>query len=96
MNRLPFGSFHAAHFSPQHVQQWHSYLQNLPIPPSDYYQQTQEPAIDNHEESRQSEPDVDDLPLSKEAMEIFEFSESYSKERRYFEKETANTDTIND
>ncbi|KAI8337671.1 hypothetical protein BC941DRAFT_425887 [Chlamydoabsidia padenii] len=92
MNRLSFGSFHAAHFSPQHTQQWQSYLQQLHSHTYEHYYPPQEPGHYTHEELRRTDQDLDnnsgdddddDLPLSKEAIEIFEFSEAFSKERRY-------------
>ncbi|CAO3598374.1 unnamed protein product [Absidia cylindrospora] len=94
MNRLPFGSFHAAHFSPQQVQQWQSYLQNIQSPlASQSYPQEQEQQYtnelnkeaslptDQHDDHNDNEDD-DNLGLSKEAMAIFEFSEAYSAQRK--------------
>ncbi|ORZ17806.1 hypothetical protein BCR42DRAFT_412555 [Absidia repens] len=98
MNRLPFGSFHAAHFSPQQVQQWQSYLQNIQSPlafqnyaqeevqqyTNEFNKDTTLPT-DQDAEGDQGDEDDDNLFLSKEAIAIFEFSEAYSAQRKYLD-----------
>ena len=89
MNRLGFGDFHAAHFSPQQVEQWKHLLQKDLYPSWQPYQQEQEyqeePMNDSMEEETDQQVIHDDQDplhgLSKEAIEIFRFSEAYRKER---------------
>lgn len=92
MNRLGFGDFHAAHFSPEQVEQWKHLLQKNLYPSWQPYQQEpyqaeEAPMNDTMEEQVDQEQDMqqeqDPLHgLSKEAIEIFRFSEAYRKERK--------------
>ncbi|KAJ8652015.1 hypothetical protein O0I10_012359 [Lichtheimia ornata] len=100
MNRLGFGDFHAAHFSPQQVEQWKHLLQRNLYPSWQPYQEQQqqqqyqqEPTMnDAMEEEVDQQQDIQDDQdqhhgLSKEAIEIFRFSEAYRKEREAAERE---------
>ncbi|KAI7878673.1 hypothetical protein K492DRAFT_170630 [Lichtheimia hyalospora FSU 10163] len=92
MNRLGFGDFHAAHFSPQQVEQWKHLLRKDLYPSWQPYQQEQEypqePMNDTMEDQHVIQDDQDPLHgLSKEAIEIFRFSEAYRKEREATERE---------
>jgi hypothetical protein len=90
MNRLGFADFHSKHFSPEQKLHWQSMLQqqqqqqqqyNVDL---QYYEQEHEQPTEYYqeEEGYYQEEQVDpEEELSKEAIEIFRFSEAYRKER---------------
>ncbi|ORE10109.1 hypothetical protein BCV72DRAFT_239141 [Rhizopus microsporus var. microsporus] len=95
MNRLGFADFHAKHFGPEQQEYWKQFLRNqqqyyhqqsdeqssqLTSDYSYYYNHNNEPT-DLEEEQVEVDKTNDDYGLSKEAIEIFRFSEAYRKER---------------
>ncbi|KAI8639287.1 hypothetical protein BD408DRAFT_421700 [Parasitella parasitica] len=95
MNRLAFGDFHSKHFGPEQKAYWQSVLQHeqqqQQYQPQyqqefyEYYQyETQE--LQGQEQEEEQEQDEEEYyfekeQLSKEAIEIFDFSEAYRKEK---------------
>lgn len=84
MNRLAFGDFHAKHFGPKQKAYWQDMLQQQQQQ-QQYYQQD---AYDDYQyeatelQQQQDQPeDEKEHHLSKEAIEIFRFSEAYRKEK---------------
>ncbi|KAI8327029.1 hypothetical protein EDC96DRAFT_422230, partial [Choanephora cucurbitarum] len=87
MNRLGFGEFHRKHFGPEQQQYWQSMLfQQAPhMYDESYYPNYDQQAWNKEEEDQPvtEEPteDYPDQALSREAIEILQFSEAYRKER---------------
>lgn len=91
MNRLAFGDFHAKHFGPEQKAYWQSMLQQQYNQQEsyDYYQyeanelQQQDQMEDEeyYSEQQQQQEEEEQGQLSKEAIEIFQFSEAYRKEK---------------
>ncbi|KAI8364573.1 hypothetical protein BD560DRAFT_402780 [Blakeslea trispora] len=87
MNRLGFGEFHQKHFSPKQQQYWHAMLfeQAHQVHDDTYYtdygQETWEEEQIDQQASEELVEDYSDQILSKEAIEILNFSEAYRKER---------------
>lgn len=92
MNRLAFGDFHAKHFGPEQKAYWQSMLQQQYHQQESYgyYQyeanelQQQDQMEDEEyysEQQHQQEEEEEEGQLSKEAIEIFQFSEAYRKEK---------------
>ncbi|KAG1449958.1 hypothetical protein G6F56_008489 [Rhizopus delemar] len=99
MNRLGFADFHAKHFSQEQQDYWRSFVQQQQYyqnieEQSDCDHDKQQYNDDQQyeeiyiQEADQEEIEIedenyDDYYFSKEAMEIFEFSEAFRKERLY-------------
>ncbi|RCH83407.1 hypothetical protein CU098_008905, partial [Rhizopus stolonifer] len=97
MNRLGFADFHAKHFSQEQQDYWRSFVQQQQYyqnieEQSDCDHDKQQYNDDQQyeeiyiQEADQEEIEIedenyDDYYFSKEAMEIFEFSEAFRKER---------------
>lgn len=93
MNRLAFGDFHSKHFGPEQKAYWQSVLkQQQPQPQQQQQQQqyqeqfyeysqyeTEEQQQEEQEQEEEYYPEHEEL--SKEAIEIFQFSEAYRKEK---------------
>jgi hypothetical protein len=109
MNRLAFGEFHQKHFGPEQTaywslmiqqqqqqyeqaQQYYSYENDYSQQPidsrnyaQDQYQDPQQNQYEYHEEEEEE--------LSKEAIEIFRFSEAYRKEKELARLEAEQEET---
>ncbi|KAK4516214.1 tetrahydrofolate synthase [Mucor velutinosus] len=93
MNRLAFSDFHAQHFGPEQKAYWQNMLQQQQYYQQnayDYYQyetdelQKHDQPEDEHyspEEEEEGEEEEEEHQPSKEAIEIFQFSEAYQKEK---------------
>ncbi|CAO3628020.1 unnamed protein product [Mucor fragilis] len=97
MNRLAFGDFHAKHFGPEQKAYWQNMLQQQQQQQQQqhqpYYQQNeydydqyeadelQQQGQPVDEEYYPEEEEEENHQLSKEAIEIFRFSEAYRKEK---------------
>ncbi|KAL9537754.1 hypothetical protein MBANPS3_011498 [Mucor bainieri] len=95
MNRLAFGDFHAKHFGPEQKAYWQTMLQQQQQQQQqqqyyqqnahEYYQyetnQLQQQDQLEAEEYYLEEDEEEEQQLSKEAIEIFQFSEAYRKEK---------------
>lgn len=96
MNRLAFGDFHAKHFGPEQKAYWQNMLQQQQQQQQhqqyyqhneyDYYQYEAnevQPVDEEYypEEEEEEEEEEENHQLSKEAIEIFKFSEAYRKEK---------------
>ncbi|GAN10808.1 hypothetical protein MAM1_0404c10358 [Mucor ambiguus] len=95
MNRLAFGDFHAKHFGPEQKAYWQNMLQQQQQQQQyyqqnahEYYQyeaaelqQQDQPESEEHYPEEEEEEEEEEQQLSKEAIEIFRFSEAYRKEK---------------
>ncbi|KAI8881768.1 hypothetical protein K501DRAFT_334512 [Backusella circina FSU 941] len=88
MNKLSFGAFHAKHFSPEQKAYWRSFLQQNQQNYQQYdssvgeaYYEEEEVEMEQDEMSNDEEDEFNDLGLSKETIEILEFSENYRRQR---------------
>ncbi|CEP07733.1 hypothetical protein [Parasitella parasitica] len=95
MNRLAFGEFHSKHFGPEQKAYWHSVLQQQ------QQQQDQQEFYGYHhyeigqdtEQNQEQDEENYEKQLSKEAIEIFQFSEAYRKEKEAERIEQEKNDT---